>query len=296
MNAHLDNKVDWRQVASVKNLTLIAIGVAAAVFAMKGFMIPNTFMDGGVTGISILLHEIFHINISLLILSLNLVFVYLGYKYIGKTFAIQTSIAVLLLCVGLQFVDVPTVTNDKLLTAIFGGFFIGAGMGLVLRAGGVIDGAEIVAVFTTKKVGLSVSEIILFSNSILFIIVGLKFGIEPAMYSIITYFTATRMCDYVADGIEEYIQLNIVSAEFEQIKSLIVLTYKKGIAVYKGERGYRPNSFEERQEVDIVVTVITRLELLKIREAIFEIDAQAFIFVSSIKEARGGILKKKNVH
>lgn len=291
-----NHPIEWSQIYSLKNIALILTGTACAVFAMKGFMIPNHLMDGGVTGVSILIHEIYHINISLLILGLNAYFIYLCKKYIGKTFAIQTSLAIFLLALGLQFVPVPTITNDKILIAIFGGFFIGIGMGLVVRAGGVIDGAEVIAVFTTKRIGLSMSEIILIFNSLIFLTVAYKLGIESAMYSIITYFTATKMSDYIADGIEEYIALHIISSQFEDIKSAIVNDFNKGIAVYKGERGYLPGSYDVKQNVDVIVTIMTRLEILKIKEAIYEIDPKAFMYITSVKEAKGGVLKKKNVH
>lgn len=290
------HSLDWSQVLSLKNMALIIAGTACAVFAMKGFMIPNHLMDGGVTGVSILIHEIYHINISLLILSLNLYFIYLCKKHLGITFAVQTSIAIIILALGLQFLPVPTITHDKILIAIFGGFFIGIGMGLVVRAGGVIDGAEVIAVFTTKKIGLSMSEIILIFNTMIFLTVAYKLGIESAMYSIITYFTATKMSDYVADGVEEYVALHIISSCHEDIKSMIVVDYKKGIAVYKGERGYLPGSFDQKQSVDIVVTIMTRLEILKVKEAIYELDDKAFMYITSVKEAKGGVLKKKNVH
>jgi uncharacterized membrane-anchored protein YitT (DUF2179 family) len=290
------HKLEWNVVLAPQNIIFNIIGVLCAVFAMKGFMIPNAFMDGGITGISILLHEIYHINISVLILVLNIGFVYLGYKYIGKTFAFQTSMAVILLAFGLLFIDVPVVTNDKLLIALFGGFFIGIGMGLVIRAGGVIDGAEIIAVFTTKKISISISEIIMFFNSLIFLVAAYKFGIETAMYSIITYFTATKMCDYVSDGIEEYIALTIIAEENDKIKELIVNDFKKGISVYKGERGYLPGSFDVKNDCDIIVTIITRLELLRIKDAIYEIQPKAFMYVQSVKEAKGGVIKKKNTH
>lgn len=290
------NQIDWGVIFSPVNLLLTLLGVLSAVFAMKGFMIPNYFMDGGITGISILLHEIYHIHISILVIGLNTIFVYLGYKFIGKTFALQTSIAVLLLAVGLAVLPMPVVTNDKLLTALFGGFFIGIGMGLVIRAGGVIDGAEIIAVFTTKKISISMSEIILLMNAVIFFTAGISFGVESAMYSIITYFTATKMCDYVADGIEEFIALHIISSKHDAIKHMLVNQFGKGISVYKGERGYLPGTFDQKQDVDIVITIITRLELLKIKESVYTIDNAAFMYVSSVKEAKGGILKKKNIH
>src|SRR5579863_7725769 len=183
-NKYKNDKIDWSKVLDLRNLLQIAIGISLAVLAMKGFMIPNRFLDGGVTGISILMHEIFHIPISFLVISLNLVFIYLGYKRIGKTFAVQTSIAVFLLSIGLFFVNINPITTDKLLIAIFGGLFMGSGVGLVIRGGGVIDGFEVIAVFTGRKTGFSNSEIIMLLNTIIFGIAAFQFGIETAMYSV----------------------------------------------------------------------------------------------------------------
>ncbi|MBC7902332.1 MAG: YitT family protein [Gemmatimonadaceae bacterium] len=285
--------VDWKVVLNGKNLLLILVGTTLAVLAMKGFMIPNRFMDGGITGISILLHEIFHINISFLVIFLNIIFIYLGYRRIGKTFAVQTTIAVILLAIGLLFVEINPITNDKLLIAAFGGILIGTGVGLVIRGGGVIDGAEVIAVFTGRKTGFSNSEIIMLINTIIFAVAAMQFGIETAMYSIITYFTATRATNYVVDGIEEFTAMNIICSQPEEVKHLLVNDLGKGITVYKGERGYLPGSFEVRTQSDIIVTIITRLEIKQLQEAILEIDPKAFIYVQSIKEASGGILKAK---
>ena len=285
--------VDWKKVWSPNSLLLILLGTGLAVLAMKGFMIPNRFLDGGITGISILLHEIFHINISFLVIILNILFVYLGYKRIGKTFAVQTTIAVLLLSLGLLFIDINPIKHDKLLIAIFGGILMGTGVGLVIRGGGVIDGAEVIAVFTGRKTGFSNSEIILLINTIIFAVAAFQFGIETAMYSIITYFTATRAINYVVDGIEEFTAMNIISSQPEEIKSLLVNELGKGITIYKGEKGYLPGSFEVKTAADIIVTIVTRLEIKQIHDAVMKIDPKAFIYVQSIKEAAGGILKHK---
>lgn len=287
------DRVDWKAVFHPQSLFLTVSGIALAVLAMKGFMIPNFFMDGGITGISILIHEIFHINISLLVIVLNIPFVYMGYRRIGKTFAMQTIIAVILLGVGLHFIDFAPITSDRLLIAAFGGFLIGAGVGLVIRGGGVIDGAEVIAVFTRRKTGFSNSEIILVFNAAIFAVAALKFGVETAMYSLITYFTATRATNYVVDGIEEFTAMNIICSKHEEVKSLLVNDLGKGITVYKGERGYLPGSFEVKTEADIIVTIVTRLEVKQIQDQIQVIDPKAFIYVQIIKEAAGGILKHK---
>jgi len=288
------DRVNWTNVWNLKNLLFISAGAGLAVLAMKGFMIPNRFLDGGITGISILLHEIFHFNISILVILLNLGFIYLGYRKIGKTFAVQTTIAVLLLAAGLLFIDIDPITKDKLLIAIFGGILIGTGVGLVIRGGGVIDGAEVIAVFTRRKTGFSNSEIIMLINCIIFAVAALQFGIETAMYSIITYFTATRATNYVVDGIEEYTAMNIVSARQEEIKDFLVNDLGKGITVYKGERGYLPGSFDIKTDCEIIVTIVTRLEIKQIQDSLMNIDPKAFVYVQSIKEASWGILKAKS--
>lgn len=293
MNKSKADSVNWKKVLDIRNLLLILVGICLAVFAMKGFMIPNYFMDGGITGISILLHEIFHINISFLVIILNVLFIYLGYKRIGKTFAVQTSIAVLMLSIGLLFFHIEPVTHDKLLTAVFGGILMGTGVGLVIRGGGVIDGAEVIAVFTERRTGFSNSEIILLINTIIFGVAAFQFGIETAMYSIITYFTATRVINYVVDGIEEFTAMNIICSKQEEVKSFLVNDLGKGITVYKGERGYLPGSFEVRTDCEIIVTIVTRLEIKQIQDGVIAIDPKAFIYVQSIKEASGGVLKAK---
>jgi len=292
-NRYKSEAVEWNKVLNLKNFLQIAVGIALAVLAMKGFMIPNTFLDGGVTGISILLFEIFHINISVLVVVLNALFIYLGYRRIGKTFAVQTTIAVTLLALGLLFIDIQPITSDKLLIAIFGGLLMGAGVGLVIRGGGVIDGAEVIAVFTGRKTGFSNSEIIMLINTIIFAVAAFKFGIETAMYSVITYFTATRAINYVVDGIEQFTAVNIISAQQEEIKNFLVNELGKGITVYKGVRGYLPGSFDIKTDCEIIMTIVTRLEIKQLQEALLKIDPKVFVYVQSINEASGGILKAK---
>lgn len=282
---------------SIRSFLLMLAGVSVAVFALKGFMIPNRFLDGGITGVSLLLHEIGNFNFSVLVIAINLLFVIPAYRYVGKLFAIRSFIAILLLSTGVQLLNIEPVTSDKLLIAIFGGCMIGLGMGLVIRSGGALDGFEILAIFTTRRVGFSMSEVTLFFNSLIFLIAAFKFGIETAMYSVITYFCALRIADYVVDGIEEYTALTIISKHPDKIKSALVNRFGKGITVYKGERGYLPGEFNVKTETDIVTTIVTRLELLSINGEIARIDPTAFTYTSKIKETNGGgIVKKKIKH
>ncbi len=291
-----NESVNWSGIFEYKSFLLRIIGVLCAVIAFKGFLIPNKFLDGGVTGISILMYKIFDINISFLIIILNLPFIFIGYKKIGKSFAVNSLISILLLAIGLHFIEVPTITSDKFLIAIFGGIFIGLAIGLVIRSGGVIDGLEVIVEYTNRKSVFSSTEIILAINTTLFLTAAYKFGIETTMYSIITFYTAIKTANYIVDGVEEFTQLTIVSGEHERIKDLIVNTYGKGISVYKGKRGFLPGSFEKSADCDIVVTIVTRLEIFHIKNAISRIDPKAFMSIQSINEVSGGVIKQVGHH
>ena len=293
---HSDTPIQWKSILRLRVFLQIISGCGLAVISINGFMIPNHLIDGGVTGISILVHEIFHINVGFLLILFNLPFIYMGYKQIGKSFAVVTVIAVLILAAGLTFIHIPVITSDRLLIAVFGGISIGTGVGLVIRAGGVIDGAEVIAVFTKRRTGFSNSEIILMFNALLFAMAIMLLGIETSMYSLITFFTATKATEYVVDGIEEYTSMNIISAHPDAIKHLLVHNLGKGITVYKGERGFLPGKFDESSECDIIVTIISRLEIGQLQNQISEIDPNAFVYVQSIKDASGGILKHKHKH
>lgn len=285
------NTINWKSVFSISSIIYTVLGVISALVALQGFMIPNHFLDGGVTGISILMEEVFHIPFSVSLILFNIPFIYLGYRNIGKTFSIKAFIAVILLAVLMTFVTFPQVTSDKVLIAVFGGFFIGLGIGLVIRGGGVIDGLEIIAHYTNKRVAFSTSEIIMTFNTLLFIGAAFEFGIETAMYSILVYYTAMKTSDYVVDGFEEFTALSIISSEFEAVKSIIVNEFGKAITIYKGERGYLPGSFDVKQDCDIIMTIVTRIEIHRIKERIKEKDPKAFFFVQRIKEVKGGLGK-----
>lgn len=285
-------KVRWKSIFSLRSMLFTLFGVFFAVVALKGFMLPNNFLDGGVTGVSILFRQMFSIDISILLMVLNIPFLIIGYNKIGKTFSIQSFLAISLMAALMYVVDVPTVTHDKVLIAVFGGFLVGLGIGLVIRGGGVIDGLEVIAHYTHKRSGFSTSEIILTFNTVIILGAAIEFGIEPAMYSILVYFTAMKTTDYVVDGFEEYTAMTIISHDHEMVKSLIVNDFGKAISVYKGERGYLPGNFDVSGECDIIMTIVTRLELHRIRKAVLAFDPKAFVYVQSIKEVKGGLVKK----
>ena len=288
--------LNFQNIFSLKSIMLTLIGVCFAVVAIKGFMIPNHFLDGGLLGISILIHEFYHISVSFPLVILNLPFIYIGYRKIGKKFAVNSLTAVILLGIMMQILPVPEVTNDHFLTAIFGGVFVGLGIGFVIRSGGVIDGLEIIAEYTNKQFGFSTAEIIMAINTCLFLIIAFNLGIEKAMYSIITFFTALKISDYVVDGFEKLISLTIISPNSEMVKSLIVNDFNKAVTVYKGERGNLPGSYNVKQDCDIIVAIVTRLEVHKIKKAISEADPKSFMYVQNINEVGGGIISKRSGH
>ena len=270
-------------------------GTLLAAFALKGFLVPNNFFDGGVTGMSLLIHEIYHLNLTYVIIIANIPFIIMCIYAVNLKYALKTLVCIILF--GL-FLLIPyyQMTEDKLLISIFGGFFLGIGTGLAMRAGCAIDGIEVLALYTWKKTSFTITEIILAINIVIFTIAAFKFGIDKALYSILTYFTVSKTIDYVVEGLEAYIGVTIISGKSEIIKDRLVNEMGRGITVYKGERGYLPGQFEMHQDVDIIFTVVTRLELRKLKNLVHDIDGRAFVFASMIREASGGIIKRRHVH
>lgn len=280
----------------VGDATFIILGAILAAFSLKGFLIPNGFFDGGITGISLLIHEIYHLDISYVIMLANLPFIIICIYAINFQYALKTFFCILLLGICLYYFPHYSITSDKLLVSIFGGFFLGAGIGLTMRAGCAIDGIEILALYTWKKTSFTITEIIMAINILIFSIAAFRFGIEVALYSMLTYFTATKTVDYVVEGLEAYVGVTIISGKSEIIKDRLVNEMGRGITVYKGERGFLPGQFELHADCDIIFTVITRLEMRKLKNLVTEIDPRSFVFSSTIKEASGGIIKRRHIH
>src|SRR5256714_6189436 len=238
-----------------KNLFLIILGILSAGMGLKGFLLSSRFIDGGVTGISMLLADVLGFPLAILILVINLPFIALGYRQIGRAFAIKSTLAIAGLSLCLAFLKYPDVTPDKLLTAIFGGFFIGAGIGLAIRGGAVLDGTEIAALLISKSSHLlKVGDVILLLNLFIFLAAAFFLGIESALYSILTYFAASKMVDFLVYGLEEYHAVTIISDQSESIKQAIIDDLNRGVTIYQG-RGGRTGTSQ-----DILFCVITRLE------------------------------------
>ncbi len=279
-----------------KDYFLVLIGIFSVSFALKSLLMPNHFFDGGITGVALLVHEKFHYNIAMIFIVFNIPFLLLGAKLIGKSFALKSFISIIILGLFLLFIPYPVITHDKLIISIFGGFFIGLGVGLGMKSGFALDGIEVLAVYTGKKVGFSMSEIILGINIIIFSVAAIFFGLEAAFYSMLTYFVASKTINYVVEGLEEFTGITIISSKSEEVKQFLVLQMSKGITVYKGERGFMKDNFDNSVATDIIFTVVTRLEVRKLKNALHQIDPTAFIFSNSVKETAGGILKKRHEH
>ncbi|MDB5030244.1 YitT family protein [Mucilaginibacter sp.] len=287
----MNRKQAYRRI-EITRIIMIAIGIVSAAFGLKGFLIPNEFIDGGVTGISLLISSITGWPISILILIINIPFIWLGYKRVDKLFAIKTLTAIVILALVLYFVSFPLITKDKLLTAVFGGFFLGTGIGLAMRGGSVIDGTELLAVYINPRSVLSIGQIILVINIFIFGIAAFFLGIESALYSILTYLAATQTINYIVQGFDEYTSVTIVSPKSELIKNVITRHLHRGVTVYKGERGFGKTEIGEKQ-VDILVTVITRLDVQRLVTRVQQIDPNAFIITNSVSEVRGGLIKRQ---
>lgn len=296
LQSHISHALNPDTAEIIQDSLLIVIGVIIAGFALKCFLVPNHFFDGGITGISLLVHELYHFNLAMLIIVINLPLIIISYFSIGQRFAYRTFVSVILLGICLVVLPEFALTQDKLLISLFGGVFLGIGIGLIMRAGAALDGIEVLAVYTLKRTSFTITEIILAINILIFGIAAFKFGVEVALYSILTYFAATRSIDYVVEGIQAYTGVTIISGKSEMLKYQIVNKLGRGISIYKGERGFLPGKFEISTECDIIFTVITRLELRRLKNLIYEVDPNAFVFANTIKEASGGVIKRKQHH
>jgi uncharacterized membrane-anchored protein YitT (DUF2179 family) len=272
------------------NGALIVLGIFSAGFGLKGFLVSSHFIDGGVTGVSMLIASVLGWPLAILILVINLPFIALGYRQIGGVFALKSTLAIAGLSVCLAFVKFPDVTPDKLLTAVFGGFFIGAGIGLAIRAGAVLDGTEIAALLISKHSHLfQVGDVILLFNIVIFCAAAFFLGIESALYSILTYFAASKTIDFLIHGVEEHTAVTIISARSEEIRQAIIRDLGRGVTVYQGRRG------RSDTEQDILFCVVTRLEIGRVKETAKEIDPEAFIVAHALADADGGLVKR-HVH
>ncbi len=276
----------------VRDTIFILIGIVSAGFGLKGFLLPNSFIDGGATGISLLISETTIVPLSILIVVINFPFIILGYSQIGKQFGFKSILAIIGLALIVHFIPYPIITSDKLLIAVFGGFFLGVGIGMTIRGGAVIDGTEVLAIYLSRKTGLTIGDVILIFNIIIFSFGAYILSIEIALYAILTYTAAAKTVDFIIEGVEEYTGITIISDESEKIRLMITEKLGRGVTIYAGKGGYGTKGHNLKQ-IDIIYTVITRLEIARLRMEIDKIDSDSFIIMNSIKDTKGGMIKKR---
>jgi len=275
-----------------KDFFLIFAGILSAGLGLKGFLLPNGFIDGGVTGMSLLVSNLTQIPLPILIIVINAPFILVGYFQVSKIFAFKTSMAIAGLALCLIFFPYPVVTNDKLLISVFGGLSLGAGIGLAIRGGSVIDGTEVLALFISRKISLTVGDVILAINILIFSTAAFLLGIETAFYSVLTYIAASKTVDFIIEGIEEYTGVTIISDHSDEIAKAIIESTGWGMTIYKGKKGFGKRG-ETENDIDIIYIVITRLEISKLKNLISEIDRNAFVIHQSLNDIRGGMIKKR---
>ncbi len=270
----------------------ILLGVLSAGFGLKSFLLPNEFIDGGATGISLLLTKITGVSLSLIIVLVNLPFIVMAYKQMGRAFTVRALLAILALALALNFIQYPDLTDDKVLVAVFGGFFLGAGIGLAIRGGAVLDGTEVLAIYLSRKSSATLGDVIMIINITIFGSAVYFLGVEAAMYSMLTYLAAAKTVDFLLEGIEEYTGVTIISHKSEEIRNMITEKLGRGITVYRGAGGYGKQGYVNK-DMDIIFTVVTRLEVSRLKNEISLLDEHAFVVMNSIKDTRGGMIKKR---
>ncbi|MBM7604266.1 uncharacterized membrane-anchored protein YitT (DUF2179 family) [Metabacillus crassostreae] len=275
----------------LKRVLFIFIGAVLMAVGLEIFLVPNQVIDGGIVGISIILSHLLGWKLGLFIFLLNIPFFFIGYKQIGKTFALSTLFGISILSIATVLLHpVPAFTEDVLLATVFGGITLGIGVGIVIRYGGSLDGTEILAILANKKLPFSVGEIIMFFNIFILGSAGFVFGWNRAMYSLIAYFVAFKTIDIVIEGLDESKSAWIISEQYQEIGDAIIARLGRGVTYLNGEGAYTGDNKK------VIFCVITRLEEAKLKSIVEDLDTSAFLAVANIAEVRGGRFKKKDIH
>ncbi|MBC2837926.1 YitT family protein [Robiginitalea sp. SC105] len=280
-------------INAIKDTGYIVLGIASAAFGLEGFLLPNRFIDGGATGISLLISGITDIPLAILIVVVNIPFLIFGYRVVGRGFVVRAALAILGLAGCLALFEFPEVTDDPLLVSVFGGFFLGAGIGLSIRGGGVLDGTEVLAIFLSKKLRVKIGDVIILINLLIFVAAAYLLSFEVALYSMLTYLAASKTLDFVVDGIEEYHGVTVISEQSEAIRHMLIEKLGRGVTLLPARGGYRVSGVHQSYEA--VFTVITRLEISRLYRELERIDPGAFVVMHRISDTRGGMIKKRRL-
>ncbi|MEC0170581.1 YitT family protein [Paenibacillus graminis] len=281
----------FKRAKLIQRIVMMVLGAAMMSVALEIFLVPNQLIDGGITGISIMISHIFHIPLGIILTLLNLPFLVIGYKQIGKTFALSTLFAVVLMSIGTQLLHpVAPLTGEPLLAAVFGGVILGVGVGLVVRYGGSLDGTEIVAILVSKKLPFSVGEVVMFFNLFILSGAGFVFGWNNAMFSLIAYYIAFKVIDVTLEGLDQSKSVWIISDKFRDIGEALTERLGRGVTYLDGEGGFSGDNKK------VIFVVITRLEEAKLKTIVEDWDSDAFVAIGNIHDVKGGRFKKKAIH
>lgn len=270
----------------ILELVYLLIGIASATVGLKGFLIPNGLIDGGVTGVSMLCSHITKGELGLFIVLINIPFLFMAYHHFSREFALRAGLSMFVLAICLHLIPNFSISSDRLLDAVFGGFFLGAGIAFSIRGGGVLDGTEILALFIGKRFPTTVGDAILGFNIVFFSVSLFFLGTENVLYSILTYFSASKTVDFIMNGIESFNGVLLISKRADRLKFEIVNSLKRGVTIIKGKGGYSDDDQE------ILLCVLTRLEIAKMNRIVDVIDPKTFKIVFPISDAKGGYVKK----
>lgn len=276
-----------QQKETIISILFVALGAVIAAFAIEEFLAPNNIMDGGIVGISMVADVFIPIPLGVLTLLFNLPFLWVGYRQMGKLFLLKTALATVVFSTFLQiFADMRNATAEPLLATVFGGFALGLGVGLVIRYGGCLDGTETVAILISRRASLSVGQIVLAFNIVIYMVVGILFGADRAMYSLLTYFIASKVIDLVEVGFDDAKAVMIITEEGKRIADEIYQAIGRTVTLLEGE-----GLISGRKVV--LYCVVTRIELPLLKKVVREDDASAFMTVSDVSEIVGEHVKKR---
>ena len=280
-------RIQWSYIFE---LLQISFAILLASIGLKAFLLPNGFLDGGVTGISILISQMLEIELSIILPIISLPFFILGWFTISKRILAKSILSVIILALTIHFENFEAITEDKLLIAIFGGLFLGSGIGLAIKNGSVLDGSEILGIYLHEKTGISIGAIILWFNILLFILTGVLFSLELAMYSVLTFLVTGKTIDLILEGFEDYLGLMIVTSKSSHMQQELLHKLGQGMTIYQGIKGY--GSRGENKNSEIIHTVINRIDSKKAYRIVNTVDKDAFVIEFDVNSVKGGVLRK----
>ncbi|MCO6460093.1 MAG: YitT family protein [Saprospiraceae bacterium] len=282
--------------SQVRSVLLIILGIGSASFGLESFLVPNGYIDGGVTGISLLVKFVTkNFPLSILLVIFNAPFILLGLKQVSREFALKSILAIAGLALAIQFIHFPVLTEDPLLIGSFGGLFLGVGIGFAMRGGAVLDGTEVLAIYLSRNSRMSIGDIILMFNIMIFLAGAYLISVEVALYAILTYFVASKAVNYIIEGIEEYTGVTIISDFSEEIREMLVHELGYGVTLYEAKKGFTKKGELPSSSIYVVYTVVTRLEISRVQDGVNAIDPKAFIIMNSVKDTVGGMIRKRAV-